>query len=154
LKDDGGLKSSSQPKVVDARDVPSEDTIAVLIADREYRLADLVTRPEKKIGPVGLHLTPKESSSSAEVSAADWSDSSRVTAKRSRSSNHSRTFRSRQSCEPIAAAIFPPVGPPASTRAAALQDMSCSSWPDGTRRFPLQGSQSLHGPTPIYRDVS
>ena len=46
---DGSPKSSSQSRVVDARDVPSEDCIAVLIADREYRLADVVTRPEKKI---------------------------------------------------------------------------------------------------------
>ena len=45
-------------------------------------------------------------SSSAAASTADWSDGFRVMAKRSRSSSHSRTFRSRQSCGPGAATVF------------------------------------------------
>ena len=61
----------------------------------------------KKLGFVRFQCTPKESSSSATASAAPWSVGSRVTAKRSKSSSHSRIFRSRQSCEPNSATIVP-----------------------------------------------
>ena len=61
----------------------------------------------KKLGFARFHPIPKESSWSAMASAATWSVASRVTAKRSRSSSHSRIFRSRQSCEPNSASIVP-----------------------------------------------
>jgi hypothetical protein len=62
---------------------------------------------EKKRGAVRCQRTPKESSSSAAASAAELSVGSRVTAKVSRSSSHSRTFRSVQSCTTNPAAIVP-----------------------------------------------
>ena len=49
LKTDGRLKSSSQSRVVDTREVRSQDRRDVSIADREYRRTDLVARSDKKL---------------------------------------------------------------------------------------------------------
>jgi hypothetical protein len=48
LKTEGSLKGSLQSSVINAGDVPSENSIIMPIADREYRLADFDARAEKK----------------------------------------------------------------------------------------------------------
>ena len=102
-------------------------------------------------GSSARHRSPRELSSSASARAADWSDSSRVTAKRSRSSSQLRSFRSRQSTEPFAAPIsLVRKTRHSSVRAPTPASKSRHPYCPGVRgRSSLPGSRGQPGPDDV-----
>jgi hypothetical protein len=48
LQTDSGSKSLSQPSVIDAGEMLAENMITSFIVDRDNRLTNLISRPDKK----------------------------------------------------------------------------------------------------------
>jgi hypothetical protein len=98
--DGSSLENSSEAKFIDVFGliVPIADGVC------EYFLTNLVTRPEKELGAAGLPCS-EEVELFHHGKHDERSDGFRVMATEAASS-HSRTFRSRQSCESNSATIF------------------------------------------------